>query len=155
MSHAAKAELLRSISNDLRALLMCIGQHVESGSLDNQTTAPLDEVITMIRDTEVGYRRSLERELRRSRKEKRWMRREYRGVVRSAGVLAKAYRAKVLALKGVVRGLRMNMADSKAEGGILQTDKGKGGVEEEREDCAKVKEVVENAGEKDSGEEER
>ena len=130
MSHAAKAELLRSISNDLRALLMCIGQPVESGSLDSQTTAPLDEVITIIRDTEGGYRRSLERELRQSRKEERWMRREYRGVVRSMGVLARAYRAKVLALKGVIRELRMEMADLKAERGVLQTA-----------------EVVENAGE--------
>lgn len=121
MSHAAKAELLRSISNDLRALLMCIGQHVESASLDSQTTAPLDEVITIIRDTEAGYRRSLERELRQSRKEERWMRREYRGVVRSMGVLARAYRAKVLALKGVIRELQMEMADLKAERGVLQT----------------------------------
>lgn len=130
---AAKVELLRSISNDLRALLMCIGQHVESGTLDSQTTAPLDEVITMIRDTEMGYRRTLEQALRRSRNEKRWMRREYRGVVRGAEVLARAYRAKVLTLEGVVRGLRMELAVVKAERGILQTEK----------------EVVENAGEEE------
>lgn len=109
LTPASKTKLLDSISNDICALLMCIGQHVEAGNLNQQNTEPLDEVIKMIRDTEVGYRRSLERGVRRLQREKRWMRREYRGVVRGAEMLGRTYRGRVQELRGRVGGLRAEM----------------------------------------------
>lgn len=150
-----KTALLRSISDDLRALLMCIGQHVDAGNLDAKNTAPMDEVIRMIRDTEVGYRHSLERELRRSRKQKRWMRKEYRGVVMGSEVLGRTYRSKVQALRGVIRGLRVEVdrLESELENLRLRDRKGVQGEDTKgkdlKGDCVLPKELVE----KESGEE--
>lgn len=150
-----KTALLRSISDDLRALLMCIGQHVDAGNLDAKSTAPMDEVIRMIRDTEVGYRHSLERELRRSQKQKRWMRKEYRSVVMGSEVLARTYRNKVQALRGVIRGLRLE-----SESETLRLKKGNGGRKEGAEeaeakglkgDCVLSKKVVEKEGDEERG----
>lgn len=143
MSQKEKAKLLRSISDDLRALLMCIGQHVDAGNLDAKTTAPLDEVIRMIRDTEIGYRRSLERGLRRAGKQKRWLRREYRRVVRNTEALARAYKIKVQVLKDEVRGLRVQIEGLEDELEMLRLGKGIGkeakaaeAAEEERADAS-------------------
>lgn len=109
LTPASKTQLLSSISNDICALLMCIGQHVEAGNLSQKNTEPLDEVIKMIRDTEVGYRRSLERGVRRLQRQKRWMRREYRGVVRGAETLGRMYRGRVQVLRERVGGMRAEM----------------------------------------------
>lgn len=144
-----KTALLRSISDDLRALLMCIGQHVEAGNLDAKSTAPMDEVIRMIRDTEVEYRQSLERELRRSRKQKRWLRKEYGGVVTGSEVLARTYRSKVQTLRGVIRGLRMEVERLTSELETLRLKDGNEGQGEQVDvktlegDCVLSKEVVE------------
>lgn len=148
-SQKAKTELLHSISDDLRALLMCIGQHVEAGNLDAKSTAPLDEVIGMIRDTGIGYRRSLERRLRRSRKQKRWLQREYRGVVRSTEALARAYKAKVQTLKNVVRGLRMDAAELEIE--LERSRLGKREKVDTAEEDRKAYAEVKGMGEKEGG----
>lgn len=134
MSQQGKTELLQSISDDLRALLMCVGRHVDAGNLDARSTAPLDEVISTIRDTEIGYRRSLEKRLRRTRKQKRRLRREYRGIVRSTDALARAYKAKVQALKDEVRRLRGDIIRLEGEVEMWRMAKGKGAVMEERTD---------------------
>lgn len=135
MSQEGKTKLLRSISNDLRALLMCVGQHVDAGNLDTKSTAPLDEVIRMIRDTEIGYRRSLEKALRRSRRQKRWLRREYRGVVRSTEALARAYKAKVQASQNVIRELRVNTTGLENELEMLRFGKAKEAETEGKEEA--------------------
>lgn len=157
MSQKGKTKLLRSISDDLRALLMCIGQHVDAGNLDAKTTAPLDEVIRMIRDTEIGYRRSLERGLRRSRKQKRWLRREYRGVVRSTEALARAYKTKVQVLKDEARGLRVQIEGLEDELEMLRLGKRMGkeaeAAEEEKTDTARDCGELEGMVEMESGKE--
>lgn len=89
LSSSSKTSLLQSIADDITATFITVGQHAAAGHLTEHHTAPLHDVIALIKDTADAQRRALERKLeryerrvRRGQTERRWMRRELARVVK-------------------------------------------------------------------------
>lgn len=115
-SSLSKTKLMCSIADDMCATFQCIAKHAEAGNLTARHTEPLDQVIRIIRDTEVSQRHRLERQARRLRLERRWMRREFRKVVKSAEQVSQAWEKRVAVLQGTVRELHYEVARVKVRG---------------------------------------
>ncbi|KAJ5884680.1 hypothetical protein N7495_009190 [Penicillium taxi] len=94
-----KTEVLQSISDDIRATFMCITNHIRVGTLSPAHTKPLEEVIDIIRDSNMNHRRKLERRIKRLRKQNQWIQKEYRRVVQTADTVARTYNGRVQKLK--------------------------------------------------------
>lgn len=84
LSSPGKTSLLQSIADDITATFITVAQHAAAGHLSEQHTAPLHDVIALIKDTASAQRHALERKLqryerrvRRGQRERRWMRREF------------------------------------------------------------------------------
>lgn len=73
MSPQAKSRLMDSIAADISAIFISIKQHVESGILQDIQTRVIDEVIKLIRDTDVNCRRGLMRRVRHLHRDRKWI----------------------------------------------------------------------------------
>ena len=83
LSSPGKTSLLQSIADDITASFITVAQHAAAGHLSEQHTAPLHDVIALIKDTASAQRHALEQKLKRyqrrmrqGQRERRWMRRE-------------------------------------------------------------------------------
>lgn len=68
---SAKKRLMQSIATDIKATLICIANQARVGNLTARQTAPVNEVIRIIRDTDVAERRRLENRVARHRRQAR------------------------------------------------------------------------------------
>ncbi|KAJ5606587.1 hypothetical protein N7510_009368 [Penicillium lagena] len=141
-SSPEKAELVHSIADDMSGTLMCIAQHAEEGTLSSRHIEPIDGVIRIIRDTEVSQRRRLERRVRRLRGMRRWLRREFRKMVKRADLVSRAWKNKAATLKGNIQALQIEVAVMRRQGEMLracieQGESGEGEESTQSEDAIK------------------
>lgn len=101
LSPDQKTELVRSVANDITAVFIYIARQAEAGNLTTANTEPINDVISVIRDTEVKHRQKLEDKLaryeraaQRRRRERRWLRVELGRVIRRTKVAAGSWRTK-------------------------------------------------------------
>ena len=102
LSSPAKTTLLQSIANDISATFIYLAKHAEANTLSPQHTAPINDVIAIIKDTAVSQRRMLERRMaryerrtRRLRAERKWAQREFGRVVRRAEMVHSRWKGTV------------------------------------------------------------
>lgn len=95
-SSRAKKALIQSLATDISTAFILIAQHSEAGHLRRKHTTPINDIISIIKDTETSQREMLEDALRkykrrtkRSQREKEWMRHEFRGVIKTLKSLDK------------------------------------------------------------------
>ncbi|CAL5874292.1 uncharacterized protein PFLUO_LOCUS8582 [Penicillium psychrofluorescens] len=132
-SSPEKSELLHSIADDMSATLMCIAQHTEEGTLSTRHIEPIDRVIRIIRDTEVSQRRRLERRVRRLRGMRRWLRHEFRKMVKRAELVSRAWKNKTATLKGNLQALQGEVTVMKRQCEMLQARMEQGEIKETEE----------------------
>ncbi|KAF7114546.1 hypothetical protein CNMCM5793_009191 [Aspergillus hiratsukae] len=113
LSNTSKHTLLNTIATDITATFICISKHLETGTLRNEHTAPIDRIIDIIQGTEVSHRRMLERKVkryarlaRRLKREREWMRREFGEVVKRAEAVNGRWRERVRDLEVVNQAMR-------------------------------------------------
>ncbi|KAL1981998.1 hypothetical protein VTN96DRAFT_1964 [Rasamsonia emersonii] len=101
LSPDQKTELVRSVANDITAVFIYIARQAEAGNLTTANTEPINDVISVIRDTEVKHRQKLEDKLaryeraaQRRRRERRWLRVELGRVIRRTKVAAASWKTK-------------------------------------------------------------
>ncbi|KAJ5814565.1 hypothetical protein N7474_006342 [Penicillium riverlandense] len=119
-SSLEKAQLVYSIADDMSATLMCIAQHTEEGTLSARHIEPIDRVIRIVRDTEVSQRRRLERRVRRLRGRRRWLRREFRKMIKRAELVSVAWKNKATTLKGNLQALQSEVASMRRQCEMLR-----------------------------------
>lgn len=122
-----KTALLASIAHDIRATFIYIAKQAEAGALAPDNTAPLNDVLTIIKDTDMRRRGRLERRLERYerrierlRGERAWMRREFKGVVGRVDGVQRRWRVRVGELRRVLEGVRGEYAVLRGEYALLQ-----------------------------------
>ncbi|KAJ5505271.1 Isopropylmalate dehydrogenase [Penicillium expansum] len=113
---AEKGELMVSIAADICATFISIAKYSEDGTLQAQHTGVIDNVIQTIRDTDVKQRHLLDRQVRRLRKERNWVRKKYSRLVGQADALGRAYQTKM-------RKLRISLREAQAEVARLQNER--------------------------------
>ncbi|KAL1877806.1 hypothetical protein Plec18167_004775 [Paecilomyces lecythidis] len=98
----SKTSLINSIATDISATFIYIAKQAEAGNLSTIHTGPINDVIGIIKDTEVAHREALERKLarykrveRRLRRERKWMRRELMGLTKKAREVVEDLKLKV------------------------------------------------------------
>lgn len=122
-----KTALLASIAHDMRATFIYIAKQAEAGTLSPDNTAPLNEVLTIIKDTDMRRRESLERRLERYEKrierlrgERAWMRREFGGVVGRVEGVQGRWREREGGLRRALEGVRGEYAVLSGKYALLQ-----------------------------------
>lgn len=113
---AEKGELMVSIAADICATFISIAKYSEDGTLQAQHTGVIDNVIQTIRGTDVKQRHLLDRQVRRLRKERNWVRKKYSRLVGQADALGRAYQTKM-------RKLRISLREAQAEVARLQNER--------------------------------
>ncbi|KAI9932636.1 hypothetical protein MW887_008884 [Aspergillus wentii] len=138
LSSSSKTALLKSIANDISAVFIYISKQSEAGNLSTKHTAPIDNVIRLIKGTEVSQRRMLERRVlryerqaSRLRAERRWIRGEFMKVVKRAEAVSERWREKVGKLSGDLDGTRRDLSLARREYELLK-EKAKAEVEVDR-----------------------
>lgn len=101
-----KSELMQSIAEDISATFILVSRHVAAGTLEHRQTDILDNVIRTIRDTDLGRRKLLERETRRLRKERNWLRKRHSTMAGEMDALATGYNKKMQELRTLLRETR-------------------------------------------------
>ncbi|CAI7573183.1 unnamed protein product [Penicillium glandicola] len=107
-----KGELMASIAADICATFISIAKYSEDGTLQAQHTGVIDQVIQTIRDTDVKQRHMLDRQVRRLRKEVKWIQKKYSRLAGQADALGRAYQMK---LRKVRKSLREKSVKDTAE----------------------------------------
>jgi SMC interacting uncharacterized protein involved in chromosome segregation len=94
---------MASIAADICATFISIAKYSEDGTLHAKHTGVIDMVIQTIRDTDVKQRHLLDRQVRRLRKEKKWIRKKYSRLAGQADGLGRTYQTKARKLKIALR----------------------------------------------------
>lgn len=126
-----KGELMESIATDICATFISIAKHSEAGTLQAMHTRPIDRVIMTIRDTDVRQRRSLEKQVRRLRKERNWTRKKYSKIARETDALACAYKLKVRRLSSSLLKAQEEAEQLRSELDVLRACMKKRGIDTE------------------------
>lgn len=123
-----KTALISSIANDMKATFIYIAKQSEVGNLDSHNTAPLDNVVAIIRDTAVSERRLVEKRLEKAerrvrnlKREQKWMQEEVGKIVKSVDVVSRKWKEKVERLRGRVEGLQRELVSGR-EGTVEQRE---------------------------------
>ncbi|OJJ49074.1 hypothetical protein ASPZODRAFT_13811 [Penicilliopsis zonata CBS 506.65] len=102
LSSPSKKRLIQSVAHDIGAAFITIAQLAQAGHLTPTQTAPINDVIKIIRDTDLAQRRSLERRVARYerrehrwRVQRRWMQREFGRLVKRAEEVSERWRERV------------------------------------------------------------
>ncbi|KAL1966190.1 hypothetical protein VTN77DRAFT_4742 [Rasamsonia byssochlamydoides] len=97
-----RTELIQSVANDITAVFIYIARQAEAGNLTTANTAPINDVIGVIRGTEVKHRQKLEeklgrlqRDAQRCKRERRWLQSELGQIVGRAQVAVRSWKARV------------------------------------------------------------
>jgi hypothetical protein len=114
-----KRELMHSIAQDICATFTCIAKHAEAGNLEDQHTDVIDNVIKIIRDTDVKSRHRLDKRWRRLRKERDWLRIKHRKMGREIDEFSLLYRKKVGDLTVALRERNHEVEQLRAERELL------------------------------------
>lgn len=144
-SSRTKKALIQSLATDISSAFILIAQQSEAGHLRRKHTGPINDVVSLIKDTENSQREMLEdavrkykRRTRRSRREKEWMQREFRGVVKtlkSVNKMLGVWRERVKRVEAVAE----ELGAVRRECEMLRTGRGAvivNGVNEEKDDAA-------------------
>ncbi|KAJ5961453.1 hypothetical protein N7501_006394 [Penicillium viridicatum] len=115
-----KGELMVSVAADICATFISIAKYSEKGTLQAQHTGVIDNVIQTIRDTDVKQRHLLDRQVRRLRKEKKWIRKKYSRLAGQADALGRAYQTKMRKLSTSLREARGEVACLQSERDMLR-----------------------------------
>lgn len=110
---------MHSIAQDICATFTCIAKHAEAGNLEDQHTDVIDNVIKIIRDTDVKSRHRLEKRWRRLRKERDWLRIKHRKMGREIDEFSLLYRKKVRDLTVALRERNHEVEQLRAERELL------------------------------------
>lgn len=116
----AKGELMISVAADICATFISIAKYSEEGTLQAQHTGVIDSVIQTIRDTDVKQRHLLDRQVRRLRKERNWIRKKYSRLAGQADGLGRAYQTKMRKLSTSLREARGEVARLQSERDMLR-----------------------------------
>ncbi|KAJ5393147.1 uncharacterized protein N7487_010788 [Penicillium crustosum] len=146
-----KGELMASVAADICATFISIAKYSEEGTLQAQHTGVIDNVIQTIRDTDVKQRHLLDRQVRRMRKERKWIRKKYSRLAGQADALGRAYQTKMRKLSTSLREARGEVARLQNERDMLRAclkkkvpeDASNDNVDGEGEDVDGEYEVVE------------
>jgi SMC interacting uncharacterized protein involved in chromosome segregation len=114
-----KSELMASIAADICATFISIAKYSEEGVLQAQHTSVIDKVIQTIRDTDVKQRHLLDRQVRRLRKERKWIRKKYSRLAGQADGLSRAYQTKMRQLTISLREAQEEVAHLRRERDML------------------------------------
>ncbi|KAJ5260894.1 hypothetical protein N7524_008527 [Penicillium chrysogenum] len=125
-----KRELMASIAADICATFISIAKYSEEGILQAQHTDVIDKVIQTIRDTDVKQRHLLDRQVRRLRKERKWIRKKYSRLAGQADGLSRAYQTKMRKLSISLHEAREEVARLQRERDMLLTCLKKDVIEE-------------------------
>ncbi|KAJ5700771.1 hypothetical protein N7536_003784 [Penicillium majusculum] len=111
-----KSELMVSVAADICATFISIAKYSEEGTLQAQHTGVIDNVIQTIRDTDVKQRHLLDRQVRRLRKERNWIRKRYSRLASQTDALGRTYQTKM-------RKLRTSLSEARGEVARLQSER--------------------------------
>ncbi|KAJ5308636.1 hypothetical protein PENANT_c053G02920 [Penicillium antarcticum] len=114
-----KKELMNSIAQDICATFTCIAKHAEAGNLEDQHTDVIDNVIKMIRGTDVRTRHRLEMRERRLRRERNWLRMKHLKMSRDVNDLSGLYRKKMRDFNAALRKRNGEIEQLRAERELL------------------------------------
>ncbi|KAJ5758288.1 uncharacterized protein N7511_006982 [Penicillium nucicola] len=118
-SSQGKKEPMQSIAQDICTTFTCIAKYAEAGKLEAQHTNVIDDVIKMIRDTDIKTRHRLEKQERRLRRERDWLRMKHIKVIREINEMSGVYQKKMRDLRDKVRDLNREVQQLRAERGLL------------------------------------
>jgi SMC interacting uncharacterized protein involved in chromosome segregation len=121
---------MASIAADICATFISIAKYSEEGILQAQHTDVIDKVIQTIRDTDVKQRHLLDRQVRRLRKDRKWIRKKYSRLAGQADGLSRAYQTKMRKLSISLREARGEVARLRRERDMLSTCLKKDVIEE-------------------------
>jgi hypothetical protein len=76
LSSEKKTELIRSVADDITAVFVYIARQSEAGNLTTTNTEPINDVISIIKDTEVKHRQKLEEKVAQYRRATQRLRKE-------------------------------------------------------------------------------
>ncbi|KAJ6126578.1 hypothetical protein N7523_002190 [Penicillium sp. IBT 18751x] len=124
MSKRQKTELVDSILTDIRALILCLREHINTGNIDIQHTRSFDSLINLIQQTDLTHRRMLVRKVRRLRKERHRVRKDLRQFYQNVDELARKQMSQVRKLKGRLQDSRKKMAILLRELDLLRLSRG-------------------------------
>ncbi|KOS37760.1 hypothetical protein ACN38_g11424 [Penicillium nordicum] len=115
-----KGELMVSVAADICATFISIAKYSEKGTLKAQHTGVIDNVIQTIRGTDVKQRYLLDRQVRRLRKERNWIRNKYLRLADQADAMGCAHRTKMQNLSTSLRKARREVARLQSERDMLR-----------------------------------
>lgn len=140
-SSRTKKALIQSLATDISTAFILIAQLSEAGHLRRKHTSPINDVISIIKDTEASQREMLEdavrkykQRTRRNRREKEWMQREFRGVLKtlkSVNKMLGAWRERTRRVEAVAE----ELGAVRRECEMLRMGRGGVAVNGEREDA--------------------
>ncbi|CAI7577656.1 unnamed protein product [Penicillium palitans] len=107
----AKGELMISVAADICATFISIAKYSEEGTLQAQHTGVIDNV---------KQRHLLDRQVRRLRKERNWIRKKYSRLAGQADGLGRAYQTKMRKLSTSLREARGEVARLQSERDMLR-----------------------------------
>lgn len=127
LSSPAKTALLQSIANDISATFIYLAKQAEANTLNPEHTAPIDDVIAIIKDTTASQRRTLERRMaryerrtKRLRAERKWAQREFGRVVQKAEMVHGRWKETVDRLREGMERMRRELVLAREECALLQ-----------------------------------
>jgi hypothetical protein len=119
-SSEAKGKVLQSIAQDICDTFMIIARYTEAGVLQDKHTRTIDNVIMIIRDTDVKQRRFLEKTNRQLRKERYRAHQRLERLTSIGDALGCDAKRKVERLKNELREARGEIAQLQAERDLLR-----------------------------------
>jgi hypothetical protein len=134
-----KTELINSVANDIAAAFIYIHRQAKAGNLTTTNTEPLENVIGIIRGTDVKYRRHLERKAERykiaARRQRKQISHQGKELLRIISRTASEVGASKEYIKKMIKKMKQNAEDfhrrleGKHELPVLVTGKNDGTVE--------------------------
>lgn len=119
LSSRTKKTLVHSIATDISDAFILIAHHAEAGHLTSKHTGPINDVIEIIKETEISQRRRLEESVRKYRRqvrkirrekmmvegERECMRREFGRMVKRTEETLEAWKERARAFEGIAEGM--------------------------------------------------
>lgn len=121
-----KKTLMNSVADDIGATFISIKRHIEAGTLEEDHTSAIENVIKLICHTDFHQRKLLRRRVHRLRKERNWGRKRQLSLVRMVNVLALRYRTTMNEKKKVLREAKDEIVKLRKERDLLKCVRMKG-----------------------------
>jgi hypothetical protein len=110
---------MHSLAEDISATFICIGKHIEAGTLNRKQTRVIDNVIKTIQDTDVEHCMFLERKVLRLRRERHFLRKRHGIVAGQADTLARRWKHLALEKAQLLKEARGEIVRLRGDGDIL------------------------------------